>query len=193
MALFPFRIDGGAHPLSRAVIGAAAVVVTIDQISKAVALRLLADVDRSFGPFRFTLVRNPGGPFGLADEASLIWTGMTAAILVAVVAFLGRLDVRPALAVGAVLGGGVGNFLDRLLRQPGAGRGAVIDWISLEPYPRVFNLADLALRVGTAIVIVMMWVGRPEATTVDGDVDVSDSCSVESSPVRSYPNKAESS
>lgn len=176
----------GRDDLSPTVIVAAVVVVAVDQVSKAVALRLLGDVDRSFGPFRFTIVRNPGGPFGVADGASLIWTGVTAAILIAAVAFVGhgRLDVRPAVAVGAVIGGGVGNLLDRLVRQPGAGRGAVIDWISLEPYPRVFNLADLALRAGTATVFVMMLIDRPGAasvhreavhrSTVDREVEISD-------------------
>ncbi len=168
------RDDLSRTVIVAAAVVAAAVVVAVDQVSKAVALRLLGDVDRSLGPFRFTIVRNPGGPFGVADGASLIWTGVTAAILIAAVAFIGRLDVRPAVAVGGVIGGGVGNLVDRLLRQPGAGRGAVIDWISLEPYPRVFNLADLALRVGTAIVFVMMLVERPGAAMVDREVDISD-------------------
>jgi len=169
--------------LSRAVLVAAMVVAVVDQVSKAAALRLLGHVDRSFGPFRFTIVRNPGGPFGVADGASLIWTGVTAAILIAAVTFVGhsQVDVRPAVAIGSVIGGGLGNLLDRLLRQPGAGRGAVIDWISLDPYPRVFNLADLALRAGAAIVFVMVLVTRDPTDTasvhkeiVDREVEISD-------------------
>ncbi len=146
----------------RTVVVVAAVVAAVDQVSKAVALAWFADVDRSFGPVRFTVVRNPGGPFGVADGASLAWTVTTAAILIAaiVVVWRGRLSFLPALAVGAMIGGGMGNLVDRLVRQPGVGAGAVVDWISFEPYPRVFNLADVALRVTALTVVAMMLVRR---------------------------------
>ncbi|MGA9279061.1 signal peptidase II [Ilumatobacter sp.] len=145
----------------RTVIVTAAVVLGLDQMSKAIALALFAETDGSFGPLRFTVVRNSGGPFGVADGASFAWTAATVAILIAgvVVVARSRLGFRTALAVGAVLGGGAGNLIDRLARQPGAGSGAVIDWISFEPYPRVFNLADVALRVAAVAVLVVMLVG----------------------------------
>ena len=69
-----------------------------------------------------------------------------------------------------MIGGGLGNLVDRLVRQPGLGNGAVIDWISVEPYPRVFNLADVALRVTALIVFAVMLVHRDQTSrTTDDD------------------------
>ncbi len=53
-----------------------------------------------------------------------------------------------ALFLAAILGGAAGNLADRLLRSPGFGRGAVVDWIHLAGYPATFNVADLAIRLG---------------------------------------------
>jgi signal peptidase II len=47
-----------------------------------------------------------------------------------------------------VAGGAAGNLADRLLRSPGFGRGAVVDWIHLAGYPATFNVADVAIRLG---------------------------------------------
>jgi hypothetical protein len=49
-----------------------------------------------------------------------------------------------------VAGGAAGNLADRLLRSPGSGRGAVVDWIHVAGYPATFNLADVAIRAGAA-------------------------------------------
>ena len=54
-----------------------------------------------------------------------------------------------AIALGLVLGGALGNLIDRLVRAPGVGRGHVVDWISLfandgHVWP-IFNLADSAI------------------------------------------------
>lgn len=133
-----------------------------DQVSKAVALALLGDGAWSVGPIRLAIVRNPGGPFGVATGASLAWTVVAAAIVTAAVAMIasGRAGALPVVAIGIMIGGGVGNLIDRLVRVPGLGRGAVVDWIELEPYPRVFNLADVALRAGAVVVLVVMSLGR---------------------------------
>ena len=170
--LFRFGLTKRRDEFRRTVVVTAAVVAAIDQLAKAVALELFASVDSSFGPIRFTIVRNSGGPFGLADGASLAWTATTAAVLIAAIVVIGRgrLDFRPALAAGAMIGGGLGNLVDRLVRQPGLGNGAVIDWISFEPYPRVFNLADVALRVTALIVFAVMLVHRDQTSrTTDDD------------------------
>jgi signal peptidase II len=57
-----------------------------------------------------------------------------------------------AVALGLVLGGAIGNLLDRLFRAPGVLRGGVVDWISVfapdgRVYP-IFNLADSAIVCG---------------------------------------------
>ena len=139
------------------------VVAIADQLSKTTAIALLGDGERSIGPLRFVIVHNQGGPFGIATGASLFWTALTLAVVVtAIIAVAGnKLQLRPTLALGAVIGGGLGNMTDRLFRSPGGGKGAVIDWISIDPYPRVFNLADIALRGGAVILVIAMLAERP--------------------------------
>jgi signal peptidase II len=53
-----------------------------------------------------------------------------------------------------VAGGAAGNLADRLLRSPGPGRGAVVDWIHVAGYPATFNLADVAIRAGVVAALV---------------------------------------
>lgn len=159
--------------LRRLILVAAGFVVIADQASKSAALAILGDGERSFGPLRFVIVRNPGGPFGVATGASLAWTALTLAIVIAALVAVGTdgLHIRPAVAVGAVIGGGIGNLVDRLVRYPGGGRGAVIDWIAVDPYSRVFNLADVALRVGALVLLVAVLVGRSGERSAQREVE----------------------
>lgn len=145
----------------RTIFVVAASVAAIDQITKIVAVSLWSDGDASMGAIDLTVVRNPGGPFGFATGATLLWTAATVAIVIVATAAIagGRLDTRrlgswATVAFGVILGGGIGNLIDRIVRPPGIARGAVVDWIAIDPYPRVFNLADVALRAGAAIVVV---------------------------------------
>jgi signal peptidase II len=57
-----------------------------------------------------------------------------------------------ALGLGLILAGGLGNLTDRLVRGPGFS-GEVVDFIDLHVWP-VFNLADSAIVVGAAILLV---------------------------------------
>jgi signal peptidase II len=59
-----------------------------------------------------------------------------------------------AVALGALLGGAVGNLIDRLTRSPGAGRGAVVDFVDVK-YFSVFNVADVALTLAAVSIAVL--------------------------------------
>ncbi|HSH23544.1 MAG TPA: signal peptidase II [Acidimicrobiales bacterium] len=132
----------------------AGAVVLGDQATKAWALAALdggATVD-VVGSLRFRLVFNRGIAFGLGSR----FAPLIALLAVAVVAFLARSGgalQRPGAraSLGLVLGGAVGNLLDRLLR-PGGGvlGGAVVDFVDLQWWP-VFNLADAAITVGAVL------------------------------------------
>ena len=73
-----------------------------------------------------------------------------------------------AIALGAVIGGGIGNLVDRLVRESGVGRGAVIDWIEIDFYSRVFNLADVALRAGGLVLVVVLLTRPTRDSTAAG-------------------------
>ncbi len=59
-----------------------------------------------------------------------------------------------AIALGGLLGGAVGNLLDRIFREPGLLRGHVVDFIAL-PNFAVFNVADSAI-VCSAVLMVLL-------------------------------------
>jgi signal peptidase II len=155
--------------LRRRTLLAVGIVAIADQVTKTAAVELLGSSERSIGPIRFVIVHNQGGPFGIATGASLFWTALTLVVVVTAIVAIARnmLHLSPMLAVAAVVGGGLGNLIDRTLRSPGGGKGAVIDWIAIDPYPRVFNLADIALRGGALILDIAML--NPRASPLKAD------------------------
>jgi signal peptidase II len=69
-----------------------------------------------------------------------------------------------AVALGLVLGGALGNLLDRLFREPGPFVGHVVDFFSVfDPHGRVFpvfNVADSALVIGVCLAVILELTGR---------------------------------
>lgn len=140
----------------------AAAIVAVDQLTKWWALEALADgpVDL-VGSLRLRLVFNTGGAFSLGRGMAPV-LAVVALVLVVVLARMGRLASRPlpAVAIGAVLGGALGNLADRLFRQgDGFLGGAVVDFVDLQWWP-VFNVADIAIVVGA--LLVLLTAGRDE-------------------------------
>ncbi len=132
-------------------------MVAADQATKAWALAALdggATVEL-VGTLRLRLVFNRGTAFGLGSR----FAPLIALLGVAVVVFLARsggaLQRRRARAsLGLVLGGAVGNLLDRMSRSGGGVLGgAVVDFVDLRWWP-VFNLADAAITVGALLLAV---------------------------------------
>ena len=109
---------------------------------------------------RFTLAYNPGAAFSLrlGEHSRWIFTALTLGIL----ALLGQLyrqaparDVTRVAALALICGGAVGNLLDRL-RSP---RG-VVDFIDIGVGATrfwTFNLADVGVSVGAALLALVLW------------------------------------
>jgi signal peptidase II len=138
--------------------GLASAVVVLDQLSKSWVIGALDGAHGAsigvWGPLRFTLVLNGGVSFGLlqGDGSWVRW--MLAAFELAVVIFLGfwvRRAGRPlsGLAVGLIMGGAMGNAVDRLRF------GYVVDFVDVQRlyFPWVFNLADSAISVGVVLLL----------------------------------------
>jgi signal peptidase II len=136
--------------------------VGCDQATKRVAESLLAGagaISYLGDLVRFELVSNPGAMLGLggdlpeaARELILIWL-VPAVLLVLCVQFVRAPDTtaREFFALALVAGGGIGNWLDRLLNQ-----GTVTDFVSLGVGPLrtgIFNLADVAVMAGVALLL----------------------------------------
>ena len=145
----------------RAVAGIAALALAADQASKALVVSL-NPVGSAGGLISVRLVRNTGASFGIGAGHPLLITLTAAAVLAVAVLLLARARSRAvALSFGAVAGGAAGNLADRLLRGPGLGRGAVVDWIHVTGYPATFNIADIAIRLGAlCAVIAALWPAR---------------------------------
>jgi signal peptidase II len=135
----------------------AGAVVAIDQITKAVALSALDDgesVRAIDGVVHWTLQRNPGAAFGLFRRAPVPFTVLAIVISAAIIVAAPRVRDRiNGIALGLVLGGALGNLVDRLFRPPGPFRGHVIDFIDLRVWP-TFNVADIAVVAGAALLAI---------------------------------------
>jgi len=133
-----------------------------------------------FPGVRFTLSTNPGVVFGLLIPRTLVAVATVAAFALIVFLFAtseGRLwSVHLALAF--VLAGALGNLYDRLLGQvvlPGVGsiRHQVRDFIDCRQlhYPWVFNVADVFLVVGVALLLLHWWLARRGRTMKAGSAN----------------------
>jgi signal peptidase II len=137
--------------------GVAAVVVALDQGTKAIVVSNLRDGDsrRAIGSvLSWTLQRNPGSAFGLFRHLPVLFTVLAAVIAIAIVASAPRVrDRLTAAGLGFVLGGALGNLVDRVARAPGGFRGKVVDFIDFHWWP-VFNLADSAVVIGAVLLLI---------------------------------------
>jgi len=157
--------------LLRLGIGVAAAVFVADQLSKwavtgPLGLRQLGDVREVTGFFNLRFVANVGVSLGLlpAEGGWMRWglVALTGAIACAVAVWMMR-ERRPwdRAALGLVLGGAVGNIVDRVRF------GWVVDFADLHfgewrPF-LVFNVADAAISVGVGILVLRALLVRDPA------------------------------
>lgn len=108
------------------------------------------------GPFfQLTLIRNPGAAFSFAIGATVVFTAIAVAAVIAIVYYSSKItSLGWASTLGLLLGGVLGNLTDRLFRSPGFFKGEVIDWLEITNWP-VFNLADSAIVVAAFLAIVL--------------------------------------
>jgi signal peptidase II len=134
----------------------AAVVVLADVITKLVVVAAIApreDIRVLGGLVYLTQWRNVGAAFSFAEGATLLFSLVAVAVAVVIVRTARRLySTGWAVVLGLVLGGAMGNLLDRIFRSPGFLRGGVVDFISVfgpdARYFPIFNLADSAITCG---------------------------------------------
>ena len=132
----------------RSVFLTALAVLIFDQLSKFVVVAHLEfkPAIHVIGNFlTLTVVRNPGAAFSFGTGQTWIFSLFATVVSIWIVTIAGRFINRSwAIAAGAVLGGALGNLVDRAFRAPSFMHGHVVDFIRLPHYP-VFNLADCAV------------------------------------------------
>jgi signal peptidase II len=131
-------------------------VLLADQLTKIWAVAALTDgpVNVFGDTVQFALTRNPGSAFSLFQGFTPVLAVIAVVIAVVLIRML-RSATDPWMVVGLalVLGGALGNLTDRIARADGFLNGAVIDFVKVGWWPS-FNIADAALTVGVAIIIV---------------------------------------
>ena len=164
--------------------GIAAATLLLDQLSKIWALAALGDGQRIelLGEYlSLRLLRNPGAAFGLGYG----YTWVLTIVVIVVVIVLSRVARRIgslgwAWAFGMLLGGAVGNLIDRLFRAPGFAHGHVIDFIAYWNW-FVGNVADIAIVAAAGLVILLTLRG----IAIDGSRDNHRPKAIVSEPVPS--------
>jgi signal peptidase II len=151
------------HPAVKVAFAIAAVVVGLDQLSKALAVDLLAGrgvVSIPGGLVHLSVYRNFAGSGNRLAGHPLLVSLLALLAVAALAAGATRMRSRiMAAAIGLMLGGGVGNLLDRVLRAPGPLRGGVVDWLQPAGTTGWMNLADLAISAGVAVVVIAALLG----------------------------------
>ncbi|MEV5595715.1 signal peptidase II [Streptomyces sp. NPDC052496] len=106
-----------------------------------------------------TVLRNSGAAFGIGEATTILFTVIAVAVTVVIFRLARKLYSVPwAIALGLLLGGGLGNLTDRLFRTPGDFRGAVVDFIHIRGFS-VMNLADCAIVCGGIGIVLFSFLG----------------------------------
>lgn len=141
----------------------AVLVLVLDQASKAVIRATLEPRERVdvFSGFQISRVANEGIAFGLFPGRQAVVAVLTVVALCAIAIALAGLVARNAtVAAGAglLVGGSLGNLIDRLAL------GAVVDFLDFARWP-AFNIADCGITIGAALIVVgLMQDGEDDET-----------------------------
>jgi signal peptidase II len=138
----------------------ALIIILLDQWTKNL-VRTLIPFGHSWSPWtwlepyaRLVHWQNTGAAFGMFQGFGMVFTVLAFIVAIAILYYypqLPRKDRAMRLAMAMMLGGAVGNLIDRLTI------GTVTDFISVGSFA-VFNVADASISVGTAILILAVWI-----------------------------------
>nr|WP_330181983.1 signal peptidase II [Nocardia sp. NBC_01503] len=158
-----------AQPLRlRTLLIVAAVLLGLDLLTKTIVVAKMTPGHPIYliGDWaRLTLVRNPGAAFSMATGMTWLLTLVAAAVVIGVIRIGRTMRSLPwAIGLGMVLGGALGNLIDRLFRAPGPLQGHVVDFVAVGWWP-VFNVADSAIVCGAVLLVALTVFGfEPDGT-----------------------------
>lgn len=153
---------GASRGMILAALVAVFAVIT-DQLTKAWALSALVEGRRIgvIGQYlSLVLTRNSGAAFSLGASSTWIFTILALVIIgVLFYALVRAHSMRLAASIGLLLGGAIGNLIDRLIQPPSFGQGHVIDFIDYGGF-FVGNVADIWIVLGAAWLAIEMILGE---------------------------------
>jgi signal peptidase II len=127
-------------------------VYIADRVAKLLALKMLhlgQSIELLPGVFHITLVFNKAAAFGLLMGWAVFFISVSAIAILSIMVYAWKsksLSTPLAISLGLILGGALGNIVDRL------SFGYVIDFFDFRIWP-VFNVADSAISIGVVILI----------------------------------------
>jgi len=132
------------------------IIILIDQITKfliKINLQLNQNIPIIKNIFHLTYVHNFGAGFGILQQQKLVLIFISIIVIGLIFYYLDRIkekEIFLQIVVGFILGGTIGNLIDRLAY------GFVIDFLDFQIWP-VFNLADSFVTIGVVGLIVYLW------------------------------------
>jgi signal peptidase II len=145
----------------------AGTVVILDLLTKIIVVATIdpnQPVKVLGGLIYFSLIRNPGAAFSMATGMTWLLALVAIVVVIVIIRMAPRLRSTPwAISLGLVLGGAIGNLIDRIFRAPGILQGHVVDFVSVfgpnaEYFP-VFNVADSAITIGGISLVITALLG----------------------------------
>ena len=131
----------------------AAVVLVLDQLTKHWAVNALSDGREVpvFWTLQWNLAFNTGMAFSRGEGFGPIIAPLAILVVVVLVVMSARTKSRLArFSAGLLIGGALGNLVDRIFRGEGWLHGAVVDFIDMQWWP-IFNIADMGVSVGAVL------------------------------------------
>ncbi len=134
------------------ILGLSALIVFLDQATKLLAVQFLKPVEQVpviSGVFHLSYVENAGIAFGLFQNYPAVWSAIiTVSVVLLLIGarFFADQSLLRKIAYSCILGGAIGNWIDRIRLH------AVIDFLNFIVWP-VFNVADSFITVGVVIFI----------------------------------------
>lgn len=132
----------------------AAVIVLADQLIKFFVLNELKPIGTVKvidGVFNLTYVENRGVAFGIFQDMRWVFVAVTCILLFLIIFYMFRKRPKGKLfyiCAGMIIGGGIGNLIDRLVH------GYVVDYLAVSFFPPVCNFADYCITIGVFILVI---------------------------------------
>lgn len=145
-------------------IGVLLLVVLLDQITKLLIVNnfeLGESKPLIEGVFHFTYILNDGAAFGMLSDHRWIFIVLSSVAVVGIGTYLvirsQKIGTLWGVSMSMIVGGGVGNMIDRLWNGETFGDGAVIDFLDFCAFPNlwswIFNVADAAVCIGAGLIV----------------------------------------
>ncbi len=141
--------------------------IILDHLAKQWAIdTLLTRLQSGEGPIQvigswvqLTYTENTGAAFSMGTGYTWIFSVIAIVVAIVILRTARKLgSVSWAIALGGLLGGLLGNLIDRLTREPGFGRGFVVDFIQFPNFP-VFNVADSFITCSAVLMVLLTLFG----------------------------------